>query len=125
MAIARHLGKIKSITFEAKDLPYKEWAYNLDYKKLQIIPKFNDRIEKQYVPFTAFIKISAKSIQSDEPGDEIFDDKEHSSAPCAENPSAPFSQPLAQLEISQLSQPSSTTATSDPKHKGTKAGVDL
>lgn len=42
MAIAKHLGKRESITYDAKDYPHERWINHLAYKVLQKVPKFSD-----------------------------------------------------------------------------------
>lgn len=43
MAIARHLGKVKNITYEAKDFPQSEWMHHLAFKELRELPNLNDQ----------------------------------------------------------------------------------
>ena len=46
MAIARHIIKVSSITYEAKNFPLEEWIHHLAYKELRELQKFNDEIKE-------------------------------------------------------------------------------
>lgn len=47
MAIARHIGKTETVTYEAKDLAHDEWPNYLAYNKLKTIPKFRDDVDER------------------------------------------------------------------------------
>lgn len=42
MAIAKHLGKRKSMSYDAKDFPHHRWLHHLAFKVLRNHPKFQD-----------------------------------------------------------------------------------
>lgn len=62
MSIAHHLGRMRTITYEAKDFPYGEWPHHLAYKELRKIPKFNDEspLPPESMKFAVQQKIEGK-----------------------------------------------------------------
>lgn len=46
MAIARHIGKTETVTYETKDLSRDEWPNHLAYIELKMLPKFRDDIDE-------------------------------------------------------------------------------